>query len=98
MYECSLPAQAHPHPPSLPIQLIRHTEEYQQKVNVWDQLYGMVLDDETEVTSILPFAEGHKSTREELEGMERHNDELLSSFNLDKEKIGMYNICYTRNF
>ena len=30
--------------------------------------------------------------------MERRNDDLLSSYNLDKDKIGMYNICYTRNF
>ena len=45
------------------IQLVRHAEDYQQKANVWGQLYGALLNDEAEVTSILPFSEGHKSTR-----------------------------------
>ena len=30
--------------------------------------------------------------------MEKRNDELLGDFNLDKEKIGWYFICYSRNF
>ena len=48
------------------MQLVRHAEEYQQKSNVWGQLYGALYDGEAEVTGVLPFAEGHKSSREEL--------------------------------
>lgn len=28
------------------IQLVRHAEEYQQKANVWGQLYGALMDHE----------------------------------------------------
>lgn len=46
----------------------------------------------------MPLPDGEKSTKEELEAMEKRNDELLSNFNQDSEKIGWYLVCYTRNF
>ncbi len=30
--------------------------------------------------------------------MEKKNDDLLNTFNLDSEKIGWYLVCYNRNF
>jgi hypothetical protein len=81
------------------IQLVRHAEEFQQKNNIYGQLYGALLEDMTaEITTILPLPDGEKTTKEELETMEKRNDELLTAYNLDSEKIGWYLICYTRNF
>jgi hypothetical protein len=47
---------------------------------------------------VLPLPEGEKTTKEELEAMERRNDDLLTNYSMDNEKIGWYLICYTRNF
>jgi hypothetical protein len=80
------------------IQILRHAEEFQHHNNIYGQLYGALLDDEAEVTSVMALPDGEKSTKEELEGMEKRNDELLSNFNMDNEKIGWYLVCYTRNF
>lgn len=46
----------------------------------------------------MALPDGEKSTKEELEAMEKRNDEQLSTFNLDSEKIGWYLVCYSRNF
>ena len=81
------------------LQLVRHAEEFQQKNNIYGQLYGALLEDMTaEVTSVLPLPDGEKTTKEELETMEQRNDNLLTNFSLDSEKIGWYLICYSRNF
>lgn len=41
------------------LQLLRHAEEFQQKNNIYGQLYGALLEDMTaEVTSILPLPDG----------------------------------------
>lgn len=80
------------------LQILRHAQEFQHHNNIYGQLYGALLDDEAEVTSVMPLPDGEKSTKEQLEGMQKRNDELLSNFNLDSEKIGWYLVCYTRNF
>lgn len=80
------------------VQILRHAEEFQQRANIYGQLYGALLDDEAEVTSVMPLPDGEKSTKEELEAMEKRNDEQLSNFNQDTEKIGWYLVCYSRNF
>lgn len=46
----------------------------------------------------MALPDGEKSTKEELEAMEKRNDEQLGTFNLDSEKIGWYLVCYSRNF
>jgi len=48
------------------VQILRHAEEFQQKANIYGQLYGALLDDEAEVTSVMPLPDGEKSTKEEL--------------------------------
>ena len=65
------------------VQILRHAEEFQHHNNIYGQLYGALLDDEAEVTSVMALPDGEKSTKEELEGMEKRNDELLSNFNMD---------------
>ncbi|CAM6000225.1 unnamed protein product [Sphagnum balticum] len=65
------------------IQIVRHAEEFQSRNNIYGQLYGALYDDEAEVTSIMSLPDGEKSTKEELEAMEKRNDESLSTFNLD---------------
>lgn len=65
------------------IQLLRHAEEFQGRNNIYGQLYGALYDDEAEITGILPFPDGELSTKEELDGIERRHDELLSTYNLD---------------
>jgi hypothetical protein len=51
------------------LQILRHAEEFQHHNNIYGQLYGALLDDEAEVTSVMPLPDGEKSTKEELEGM-----------------------------
>lgn len=48
------------------VQLLRHAEEFQHRNNINGQLYGALLDDEAEVTSVLPLPDGEKTTKEEL--------------------------------
>lgn len=40
------------------IQILRHAEEFQQHHNIYGQLYGALLDDEAEVTSVMSLPDG----------------------------------------
>lgn len=47
------------------IQLVRHAEEFQNKSNIYGQLYGALLEEMVaEVTSVLPLPDGEKTTKE----------------------------------
>ncbi len=81
--------------PACHIHLARNAEEYQGRYAT-GELYGALFDNQAEITSILPFPD--RNTWEENEQIERRNEENLSNFNMDKEKLGWYMICYTRDF
>ena len=40
------------------IQILRHAQEFQQRPNIYGQLYGALYDDEAEITSVMAYPDG----------------------------------------